>query len=303
MSRIYDALKRAQSERHSDPETPVPRAFAPRPTSPVSVAEEQPANINQLQRVPLDTLPAVRARAQGAAIGRDVWQPVWNNLPSLQRRGSYVEQFRGLRSRLLGLRQQRPLKTILVSSGLAQEGKTFVAVNHALTLASSKDQRVLLIDGDMRRPSVHKLLGTNQGPGLGEYLTSKAEIKDILRMGRSAEGSDDLPSALDTLTFIPAGSEGEKTPDFSGGQRFEQLLSSVEADFDWIIIDSPPVNLVTDGVDMARACDGVLFIVRSGNSRMASVKKALTSLKATQVLGIVLNAARDRTASYSYYGD
>ena len=104
------------------------------------------------------------------------WLPSLHQLPALDQRGAAVEQFRSLRSRMQEFRDLNTLKSILVSSGLPQEGKSFVAANLAISFARHKAARVLLIDGDMRRASLHKLLGAPPGPGLTEYLAGKAGL-------------------------------------------------------------------------------------------------------------------------------
>ena len=110
------------------------------------------------------------------SIPKRAWAPVFDRLPSLLDRGPAVEQFRSLRSRLYELRDKRPLKTVLVTSGLPQEGKSFVSTNLAISLARNKNARVLLIDGDMRRYTVHTALGCKAEPGLADLLAGRATL-------------------------------------------------------------------------------------------------------------------------------
>jgi protein-tyrosine kinase len=109
------------------------------------------------------------------------WTPCLDAIPALRERDEVVEQFRGLRSHLAQARLDAPLKTVLISSGMASEGKSFVALNLAVSLARSSRNRVLLIDGDLRRPTLHRWLGASNNPGLSEYLEGGAELSEIMQ--------------------------------------------------------------------------------------------------------------------------
>jgi protein-tyrosine kinase len=231
-----------------------------------------------------------------------VWNPSLAQLPALEERGSAVEQFRSLRSRMQEFRDLNTLKTIMVSSGLPQEGKSFVAANLAISFARHKGGRVLLIDGDMRRATLHKMLGAQQGPGLTEYLSGDASITDVLQRPISDDPKHPIPPGLSSLSFIPAGNEHDKAADLSGNHRFNDLLKVLSPQFDWIVVDSSPVNLVSDGVNLARACDAVLLVARSGVTKYQVTQRAIAELKASKILGIVLNAVKDPPAAAGYYG-
>jgi len=229
-----------------------------------------------------------------------VWQPKLDLLPALEERGSAVEQFRSLRSRMQEFRDLNQLKSILVSSGLPQEGKSFVAANLAISFARHKAARVLLIDGDMRRATLHKLLGAPQGPGLTDYLSGAASVGQVIQRPKS-DGAG-LPAGLASLAFIASGTEHDKAADLSGSKRFSELLASVSPYFDWIVVDSSPVNLVSDGVNLARGCDGVLLVARGGVTKYEVAQRAVAELKASKVLGVVLNAVKDPPLAGGYYG-
>ncbi len=246
---------------------------------------------------PAATLPDL---PQLGTVALRPWTPSIERLPALLERGRTVEQFRSLRSRMQELREAGPLKSILVSSGLPQEGKSFVAANLAISLARAKTSRVLLIDGDMRRCSLHTLLGcSNDAPGLTDYLAGSATLEQIMQ-ARSPEGvpaGQDLPS----LTFIAAGAASDKASDLSGNHRFEELMKAAWPHFEWIIVDSSPVNLVADGINLARACDGVLLIARGGVTKFTAAQRAVAAFKSARLLGFVLNAALDAAAVGEYY--
>jgi capsular exopolysaccharide synthesis family protein len=242
------------------------------------------------------------SEADLASIPHLVWRPSLSQLPALDDRGSAVEQFRSLRSRMQEFRDLNTLKSLLVSSGLPQEGKSFVTANLAISFARHKAGRVLLIDGDMRRATLHKLIGCPQGPGLTEYLAGNASILEVMQRPIADDPKYPLPAGLASLTFIPAGTEHDKAADLSGNRRFDRLIAAAAPHFDWIVVDSSPVNLVSDGVNLARACDAVLLVVRGGVTKYEVAQRALSELKASKVLGFVLNAVTKPPVAGGYYG-
>lgn len=310
MSKIYEALLQAEQDRAANgPETaaeeprsaviaiPLPPAPAAATATPAPAAA--PAAAMPVPAGPVAGLAPGHAAAEGVA---QLWRPQLDKLPSIQPRGSQVEQFRSLRSKMFEFRDLNHLKTVLVSSGRPAEGKSFVAINLAITFARHKSARVLLIDGDMRRASLHGLLGAPSTPGLADYLAGKATIAEILQRGHLEDPAEPLPAGLASLTFVGAGDGGDKAADLSGSTRFGALIAELAPQFDWIIVDSSPVNLVTDGVNLARSCDGVLLIARGGVTRFETAQRAVTEFKSSKILGFVLNALEDAQPADGYYG-
>ncbi len=286
MSRIYDALQRAVSERKTaqgvdatrfPEQSPVPGAGA---------------------------LPSMKAETNTENIKLYPWKPSMAFFPTLCDRGESIEQFRGLRSQLYQFRDQAQLKTILVSSAVPSEGKTFVAANLAISLARNRNNRVLLIDGDLRRPSLHAILGAPDIPGLTEYLEGAAEPGDIMQRNQDpslveASGT----RSISNLTFIPAGAGGDNSSELVANHRIDELIAILTPHFDWILIDSPPVLAFADAVDLARAADAVLLVARGAVTPYDVAQRAQAAFSNSRVLGFVLNAVRDvpPNASYSYY--
>lgn len=306
MSHIYEALQRAEAQRKSGAQTletpiapdhqgsafahplpPLPPLVAPFPDvlSPATTIDPSildPSFLDTLQRKP--------------------WAPALDRLPALERGGAGVEQFRSLRSRIQEFRDLRPLKTILISSGLPQEGKSFIAANLAINLARHKSSKVLLIDGDMRCSSLHHYLGTEFNPGLSDYLSGKATIPEIMQLPAESRDRDpSMTAVLNNITFIPGGDGGDQAADLSASKRFDELLTTVGPLFDWIIIDSSPVLLVSDAVNLARACDAVLLVARSGITTFPVAQRAQQELKASNIIGFVLNAVDKPPMSGNYY--
>ena len=308
MSRIYEALQKAESERklerpESEPRTP-PENLDARP-APTTAEYEVPPSFETQRRepafdteVPLEDFGGLNP----GAIPRRPWNPSITRLPSLLERGPAVEQFRSLRSRVYEARDIRPMKSILVSSGLPQEGKSFISANLAVSLARHKNSKVLLIDGDMRRYTLHEMLGTESHPGLADYLAGKATAEQIMQRPEEASLQEAGSHALTNLTFIPGGNGGDKAADLSGSAKFGELLRTAAPYFDWIIVDSSPVVPVSDGVNLARSCDGVLLVARSGITKYNVAQRAASELRAANVLGFVLNAVYENPQTGSYYG-
>jgi protein-tyrosine kinase len=311
MSRIYDALQKAESERKIEQPGTRPR-IEERPMvaerfAATAVAETGQDDVSERQPAPEYASPSTvgtetEAFDPGQVIARP-WSLSLKQLPALLERGPAVEQFRSLRSRLFELRDIRPLKTILVTSGMPQEGKSFVSTNLALSLARHKNSKVLLIDGDMRRYTIHQLLGCESHPGLADYLAGKADLIEILQRPEvSQEIKGTAKPMLSNLMFIAGGNGGDKAADLSGSPRFGELLQLASSYFDWIIVDSSPVLPVSDAVNLARFCDGVLLVAREGVTKFKVAQRAQSELKAANVLGFVLNAVQEAPEVGSYYG-
>ena len=317
MSRIYEALQKAESERkleRREPELRVPDQTAAAAMSGTTAVAESDERLLMSRGLAEDhgvSQPRSDLSAQIAgyepldlsAVPQRPWALSLPQLPSLLERGPAVEQFRSLRSRIFELRDISPLKTILVSSGLPQEGKSFVSTNLALSLARHKNSKVLLIDGDMRRYTLHQILGCESHPGLADYLAGRATIVEVMQRPEPLQtplvGATPI---LPNLTFIAGGNGGDKAADLSGSPRFGELIRQAAPHFDWIIVDSSPVLPVSDAVNLARSCDGVLLVARGGVTKFPVAQRAQSELKASNILGFVLNAVVENPHVGNYYG-
>ena len=309
MSRIYEALQKAEAERQQERGEREPESLE-RPIDAVppvrvaaALAEYNAAASEPMASAVYNSTFAVASRSgiDLSRIEKRPWTLSLSQIPALQERGPSVEQFRSLRSRIFELRDIKPLKSVLVSSGLPQEGKSFISINLAISLARHKNSKVLLIDGDMRRYTLHEMLGCESHPGLADYLAGKAGIEEIMQQ-QAAPAVGESGPFLPNLTFIAGGNGGDKAADLSGSSRFGELIELAAPHFDWIIVDSSPVLPVSDAVNLARSCDGVLLVARGGVTKYPVAQRATAELRSANLLGFVLNAVLDRPQVGSYYG-
>lgn len=189
-----------------------------------------------------------------------------------------AEEFRALRSQLYRVRKEQNLKSILVTSALPKEGRSFVAANLARVLALQAGCRVLLIDADLRNPRLHSAFGTSAEPGFSEYLLDEAEGFAVMQRG-GEEG----------LFLIPSGRPVQGQTELVANGHLESLMAQVQSLFDWIIVDSPAAIPVTDAGLLANSCDGVLLVVRSHSTPFDVVRKARNRFREESLVGVVLN--------------
>ena len=305
MSRIHEALKKAEQERAAiaTAETEV----APFQTESATAATVAPTRNNEMPLQSGDILSRTVLTSPGSGeylrfddLRARCAHPVWHLDPNVNvfvnpdssAQGS--EQFRTLRSRLYQMRSNQPLRTLLVTSSIPTEGKTFVTNNLAQAIIRQPDRRALIIDADLRRSRLHVPLGAPSSPGLTDYLRGTADIISIIQQGQ--EGN---------LCFIPGGDEVTNPSELIANGRMKMLLDRLAPIFDWIILDSPPCLLVADASMLADLCDGVLLVTRAGVTPAATAQRACQELRGRNVVGVVLNAMQDSHkyhSDYYYYG-
>jgi len=284
MSRIFEALRRADLEREAGQEPEL---------NPVAEPPEMVEFLN-----PSSVLGDVRIDN----IAKHAWTPSADAIPCLQERGVVVEQFRGLRTRLAQARHEAPIKTVLISSGMPSEGKSFVALNLAISLARDGTNRVLLIDGDLRCPTLHESLGAPNKLGLSEYLAGTIDWIEITQQFKDQEiNGHPVANAISNLTFIPSGASSDKSSELVSNGRMRDLIASLSQYFDWIVIDSPPVLAITDAIELARIADAVLLVAREARTPLEVAQRAQAAFQQSRILGFVLNGAKRIHRKRSYY--
>lgn len=289
MSRIGDALKRAGAADISEGLLDMPL------TSP-AIDEAAPTETSP------EAPPPEFVRGRRADDVRSV--PTLNNLavrpdshlivnPEIP--GVAVEQYRRLAATLHHIQEDRGVRRVIVSSAVANEGKTLTSTNLALTLSHSYAKRVLLIDADLRRPRVNIMFGLPNAMGLSEVLDQRDPHK--------------LPvvQVSPLLYVLPA---GRATSDPMAGltsSRMAAILDEATEHFDWVIIDTPPVGLLSDARLLAALADVALLVVGAGTTPAGAIQRAIEAIGRERVLGVVLNRADEALAGgdyyyYSYYG-
>jgi capsular exopolysaccharide synthesis family protein len=200
-----------------------------------------------------------------------------------------TEELRTLRTQLELLRRQQRMQSILITSPLPMEGKTFTALNLSLAISCQANRRLLLVDADMRLPQLHRALGAPLTPGLSDYLSGNVDELSIVQRGTQPN-----------LFFIPAGKPTANPSDLISNGRLKLLIRRVAPAFDWIIFDSPPAIPVSDAQLLAEACDGVVVIFRSGFTPFDIAQRACAQFGEKQLLGVVLNRVKSNNP-YNYY--
>ena len=296
MSRIHDALRKAAQERAA---TSGPDLATPLPETMVTTPQRAFAGPDVMAATELPAMPALARQGSDLHFDYLVTQcthPKWHMDPNVNVfsnaepniRGA--EHFRTLRSRLYQLRNNQPLRTLLVTSAIPGEGKTFVANNLAQAIVRQSDRRALLIDADLRRPRLQLSLGAPSEPGLTDYLGGTADELSIIQHGQAGN-----------LCFIAGGSQATNPSELLSSGRLKTLLDHVGPAFDWIILDSPPCVPVADANILADLCDGVLLVVRAGSTGSEVARRASQEMQARNVVGVVLNAVDETQARGSYY--
>ncbi|UFS69104.1 XrtA-associated tyrosine autokinase [Geomonas sp. RF6] len=206
-----------------------------------------------------------------------------------------AEEYRKLKSALVKMTTGEVFRnTIMVTSSVPCEGKSLTALNLAVSLSQELDHTVLLVDADLRRPSVHRYLNVEQGVGLADVLTGKAQIGETI-----------VPTGIGKLSVIRAGSQVDNPAELFSSQHNKAVIAELKNRYPdrYIIIDTPPVLPFAESRSLAHLVDGVLFVVMERLASQANIREAVESLKGCPILGTVYNAAAvDGTDSrYSYY--
>jgi capsular exopolysaccharide synthesis family protein len=201
-----------------------------------------------------------------------------------------AEAFRLLGVRLRHLRRHRSLKKVLITSTIPQEGKSMVAANLACTLALRTQQRTLLVEGDLRRPSLSQKFGLGRNPGLDECLQDERSLTTSIY---HLEGLN--------LWILPSGSVPSNAQELLQSARLTALMDQLTEWFDWIIIDSPPVLPLADTSVWMRLADGILLSARQGTTETRQLQRGLEALEPKKLIGALVNGSTNAASSDYYY--
>ncbi len=281
MSQIFDALHQSATERSGG-----------------SLGEFAAAqDLLQVveRKIPLP-IPAVEEKQTCRRNPTAHWPSAKPNLPIQSKLVCFTEseslaaeKFRFLATRLRHMQQKRSLKRLVITSSVTGEGKSMVASNLACALAAGK-QRVLLLEGDLRRPSLAQQLGLRELPGLSQLLQS---------------GGDEPSNvfSLENVGFcvLLAGDFHTNPLEFMEPGKLSTLVENLAGDFDWIVIDSPPILPLADTSIWMRLADAVMLVARPGVTAKRQLQRALEAVEQSKLLGAVLNASTEAIGNKYYY--
>jgi len=201
---------------------------------------------------------------------------------SILEKDRVADQYKLLRTMILN--KTRPLKsnTIEITSFKEQEGKSLTCVNLAIALAKETRQTVLLVDMDLRRPSIHEILGIDISPGIKDYFFENVPLKDIL-----------VHPDIETLTVLPAGGRIDNSTEIIGSHRMEQLVLEIKRRYQdrYIIFDTPALDKCPDALVLSSYVDGMVLVARANYTTTEDIAAGMGLLKDKNVLGTVLNDA------------
>ena len=301
MSRVFDALQRSGVEQsgveYPDLISVVTEVFEVPKKPPVvsQTAEQLPELDFSTIDIAADPLVANEASNKYSNVGVQEFPTVAVSLTNSSRLVFFTEpdslaaeKMRFLGVRLRQMQQSRALKRVLVTSTIPEEGKSFVSANLAGILARRK-QRVLLIEGDLRRPTLSEQLGLGRLVGLGEWLQGNhSEVSNIYRV----EGPG--------FWMLPAGTPPSNPLELMQSGSLSWLMSQLANMFDWVIVDSPPLLPLADTTVWARMTDGILLVTRQGVTQKRMLERGLETIKKSEILGVVMNGCTDSSVT-NYY--
>lgn len=292
MTRVSEALARAAQQ--SGPEVPSPQTVSGFPSEAAAGAwpTEAPsavghdagpvADLQAQESMRLEPAPVHRHRANG----RDA-----KLVTQADANAASVEQYRRLAARLHVAQAEADTRVVMITSAIASEGKTLTATNLALTLSDSYKRRVLLIDADLRRPWVHELFRIPNVTGLNDGIRADVERKVP------------LIAVTEYLSVLTAGRPDPDPMSVLTSERMRRILADAAKSFDWVIVDTPPVAVLTDAHLLARLVDTVVMVVKAGSTQHAEMTRAVEAVGRDRILGVVLNyAEQGKRMDYHYYG-
>lgn len=207
--------------------------------------------------------------------------------------GPAAESFRTLRTRILHPETGKVPKSVLVTSATPGEGKSFICANLGIVLAQGVDQYCLMVDCDLRKPSLHRLFGISVNRGLANYLRDDEDLASLI-----------VPAGVETLSLLPAGPPPVNPAELLGSERLARLVDELENRYDdrLIVLDSPPLQAASETAILARHVDGVILVVRWGGSRRQHVHKLVEQIGRERIIGVVFNAYEENVLAAKAFG-
>jgi protein-tyrosine kinase len=207
-----------------------------------------------------------------------------------------AEQFRVLKNNILFPEKGTPPRTIMITSPSPSEGKSFVSANLAVSIAKSIDEYVLLMDCDLRAPTLHQLFGIGENKGLSDHLSHAIPLSSLLKK-----------TFINKLTLLPAGTIPPNPSELLSSEQMRSLLQEVKSRYmdRYVIIDTPPPNLTSETSAIARIVDGIVIVIRHGKTRKKAVQDIIDVYGKQKILGVIKNFSTKKPMSkypYNHYG-
>jgi len=265
MSRIKDALKKAKMEREGVARITIADRPAPKGNNKPIIGKPQTKVINY---------------SEDAVRKHKLITPYLEDLDFIK------ERFKLLKTKVFSETQPNDDRTILITSCLAKEGKTFIAINLAITIAREVDQTILVVDVNLRNPSVLNSFGIREEPGLTDYLLHDRPLSDVL-----------IRPGIEKLVVLPAGKHVENSAELLRSLKMQELVKEMKYRYRgrYIIFDTPPVLSSVDAIVLSQYVDKALFVIESGKVQPDKVSEALNHLEKEKILGAIINK-RDSTS-------
>ncbi|MGH9346652.1 MAG: CpsD/CapB family tyrosine-protein kinase, partial [Vicinamibacterales bacterium] len=291
MSRIQDILAKAERDgtarrtqaTGSFAPGPAPAAFpqppAPRPPTSAGRLDGRVDGTSALDDAPV-TAGATEPPGPSAVVDARTATPTLHPLlvAAIEPHADVAERYRSIRARISHREETMPVRTMMVTSPGAGDGKSITAANLALTMAQELQRRVVLVDADFRGSSLHALFGLDGAPGLAEVLTGEATLDEVMVH---------MPDYR--LTVIPAGRTPQFPTELLGSTAMRRIVDTLRGRFDRVLFDTPAVMPLADAGTFAPMADGVLMVVRAGLTPRPALDRALSAFDEDRVLGVVLN--------------
>jgi protein-tyrosine kinase len=306
MSRVFEALTKAghEKERQAEQEARGGGQNAVHESVPLAsevVEVHWPSEHNGYHHEVSVSLPesviaprSWREKVEELFFGWDLRRYATHPIVALEEESPASEQYKILREQLKRLRTEAGIRDIAITSPVKRDGKTTVAVNLAASVALEYEQKVLLIDADLRAPGIHRYFNADPSPGLTDYLgsNSNAGLKGLIR-----------ETHLSGLKIIPAGKPSRFASELLGKDKLRRMLDEIHTTLPGyvVVIDSPPVLATPDPLVLSRQVDGVIIVMRAGKTPKDYLVKTLALLNSDKVLGVVLNGADLGLGSKYYY--
>jgi len=290
MSKIFTALKKAQGELASIASPVIEMAEADGNDT-GAIESDFDASSQPRLKTDATALPESRSEVRRSALRL---QPGSVVLPAASRQRRVMEEYRIIRTKIV--QHPKQPKVIAVSSAGPGDGKTVNSVNIACTLALRDNARVLLIDADLRRPSIARMLGVPDSPGLADVLEGSATLQE------SIVQTDPFPN----LYVTPAGESRANATELLDSAAWKDLCSSTKTNFDYVIVDTPPVGVSADFELIQAASDGVILLARPNHTDLSVLRKTFELVSKDKLLGMIVNFSYDwflwKTHGSYYYG-